>query len=269
MADPYSDLNAAPADIQTRIADAMEARCTDPVQIDMRRRYLSRLALPDDAFAVEFGSGTGHVTRDLIEMAGAARALGIEPSEIMVTRAQDRHGGVGGLTFAVGDAADTGLSNDSADLVVMHTLLCHVTDLAGILDEAGRILRPGGLLAILDGDYDPSSVALSSHDPMQAVIDRMTAENVRNLWLPRRLPGILAERGYVIQSSEVFGYSAATDPTYMLTVLDRGADTLLADGVIGPDLAEAIRAESRRRVDQGSFFGSMNYICLIAAKPRT
>jgi hypothetical protein len=43
MADPYMDLAAAEADVQAAIAAAMEARCEDPLQMEMRRRYMSRL----------------------------------------------------------------------------------------------------------------------------------------------------------------------------------------------------------------------------------
>lgn len=70
MGDPYSDLGNASAEMQKLIGDAMEARCSDPMQISMRRQYLGSLDLPDEARAVEFGSGTGHVTRDLLEVAG-------------------------------------------------------------------------------------------------------------------------------------------------------------------------------------------------------
>ncbi len=74
MSDPYSDLASEEEAIQARIADAMDARCLDPAQISIRQEYLSNVELPEGAYAVEFGSGTGHVTRDLITIAGAARA---------------------------------------------------------------------------------------------------------------------------------------------------------------------------------------------------
>ena len=62
------------------------------------------------------------------------------------------------------------------------------------------------------------------------------------------------------------GYAAAADPTYFLTVVDRGADALVPDCVLGVPAAEALKAEARRRADEGIFFGSMSYVCLIATK---
>ncbi len=126
MSDPYSDLAAQDAALQERIADAMQARCLEPAQVEIRKSYLGDLTLPEGAFAVELGSGTGHVTRELLTLAAAENALGIEPSPIMVERARRTFSGEDRLAFEIGDARATGLKDDSVDLVLAHTPLCHV-----------------------------------------------------------------------------------------------------------------------------------------------
>jgi hypothetical protein len=88
---------------------------------------------------------------------------------------------------------------------------------------------------------------------------------VHDRWVPRRLGRLLAAAGFQIRRTDIFGYSA-TDPAYFLTVVDRGADLLVADGVLGQPAAEALKAEARRRLDDGAFFGSISYVCVIAAK---
>ncbi len=265
MADPYSSLGEAPVEMQRRLAAVVDTRAVDPSQTEIRRRYLANLHLPEGARAVEFGCGTGHVTRDLIEIAGAAEAIGIEPSPVMIARAREQHSDVPGLKFQEGDAARTGMSARSIDLVVMHTLLCHAPAVEALLSEAARILKPGSLLAVFDGDYELSSVALSTHDPLQVLVNRAIAALVHDRWVPRRLGKLLVTAGFQIRSTDIFGY-AATDPAYFLTVVDRGADLLLADGVLGQPAAEALKAEARRRSNEGTFFGSMSYVCAIAAK---
>jgi len=147
----------------------------------------------------------------------------------------------------------------------MHTLLCHAPAVEALLSEAARILKPGGFLAVFDGDYELSSVALSSHDPLQVLVNRAIAGLVHDRWVPRRLGNILTAANFEIRRTDVFGY-AATDPTYFFTVVDRGADLLVADGVLGQCAADALKAEARRRSDEGTFFGSMSYVCAIAAK---
>lgn len=83
MSDPYADLGKAEKGVQIAIADAMDARSIDPAQVAMRHDYLSEITLAPGAFAVEMGSGTGHVTRNLVTLMRADHALGIEPSQIM------------------------------------------------------------------------------------------------------------------------------------------------------------------------------------------
>lgn len=267
MADPYSDLGNADIEMQKLIAEAMEARCLDPAQIAMRRRYLGGLDLPSGAKAVEFGSGTGHVTRDLIDVAGAAEALGIEPSPVMVERAKSLHGNCPGLSFAVGDAANTGLDPASVDLVSMHTLLIHAPAAAAILAEAFRILKPGGILAVLDADYDPTTVAIGPFDPLQPVVARLIEANAHDRWLTRRLVPFLQSAGFEVLKRDVHGYLADGEAAYFLTVVDRGSDTLVGEGVISAETASALKAEARRRVAEGSFFGFMSYLSVIARKP--
>ena len=264
MPDPYANIREVPVEIQRRLANALDTRAADPSQVEIRRRYFANLHLPPGAKAVEFGCGTGHVTRDLIEVAGAAEAIGIEPSPVLITRAREQHSDVPGLKFQEGDAAITGMAARSIDLVVMHTLLCHAPAVEALLSEAARIIKPGGLVAVFDGDYELSSVALSSNDPLQALVNRWIAL-VHDRWVPRRLGKLLAAADFQIRRTDIFGY-AATDPAYFLTVVDRGADLLVADGVLGQPAAEALKAEARRRLDEGTFFGSISYVCVIATK---
>ncbi|MEE8435732.1 MAG: hypothetical protein V3S64_13190 [bacterium] len=53
----------------------------------------------------------------------------------------------------------------------------------------------------------------------------------------------------------------------MISILDRGADALAAQGIIGPELAEAIKAEGRQRDKAGKFFGHIAYASVTARKP--
>ena len=267
MADPYSDLGNAAREMQERIADAMEARCLDPAQVELRERYLGPLSLPDGAFAVEFGSGTGHVTHDLMRLAGAHSALGIEPSEIMVERARSVHKDIANLSFQVGDAADTGLDAASVDLVCMHTLLIHAPEAEAIMAEAFRVLKPGAILAVLDADYDPTTVAIGPFDPLQPLVARMIEANVHDRWLTRRLAPFIANAGFRVESRQSHGYVAEGEAAYFLTVVDRGADTLAQEAVISDSTSEALKAEARRRVAEGAFFGFMSYLSVIASKP--
>ncbi|WP_372573847.1 methyltransferase domain-containing protein [Ruegeria jejuensis] len=267
MSDPYSDLAAQDQSTQTLIADAMDARCLEPAQIAIRRAYMGGLSVPADAFAVEFGSGTGYVTSDLITMAGAARALGIEPSPVMVARAQTRFADDPRLSFDTGDAKRTALPDASVDLVLMHTLLCHVPEPQEAVAEAFRVLKPGGQLVICDGDYDTATAQIADYDPLDQIIRFMINQNVTNLWIMRQITEILTGAGFTLGPRQGHGYVAEGEATYFMTVISRGADRMVETGLLFPETAEALKDEARRRVEADKFFGFMSYVSQIAIKP--
>ena len=267
MADPYSDLAGQEIALQERIAAAMEARCLEPAQLAIRKAYLSPLSLPAGAKALEMGSGTGHVTSDLLTMAGAASAHGIEPSPVMVERANTLFADVPNLSFAIGDAKNTGLEDQSFDLVLLHTLLCHVPGPEDVVREAFRLLKPGGILAICDGDYSTATAQIADFDPLDQLVRFMINQNVTNLWIMRQISSTLVETGFKLGARTGHGYVAEGEATYFLTVIDRGADRMVEEGVLTRETAEAMKNEARERVRTDTFFGFMSYVSQIAHKP--
>lgn len=267
MSDPYSNLADEDRVMQIRIADAMDARCNEPAQIAIRKEYLSGLGLPKNAFAVEFGSGTGHVTNDLLTLAGASRAHGIEPSPVMVERAQFHYSDKTSLSFEIGDAKRTELQAGSVDLVLMHTLLCHVPGPEDVIDEAFRVLKPGGILAVCDGDYDTATAQIASFDPLDQLVRFMINQNVTNLWVIRQIGELLRAAGFEPGRRRGHGYVAEGDAGYFLTVIDRAADKMVETGILFPSTADALKGEARQRVASNRFFGFMSYVSQIARKP--
>ena len=55
--------------------------------------------------------------------------------------------------FVVASAYETGLESDSFDMVYSRFLLMHVARPMDVLTEMRRILKPGGVLAVEDGDF--------------------------------------------------------------------------------------------------------------------
>jgi hypothetical protein len=86
--------------------------------------------------------------------------------------------------------------------------------------------------------------------------------------LVRRLPALVRAAGLQIHRQRSQGYVEAPEPGFMLPGwLDRGADALVAAGRIGPDLAAALKAEARRRVTSGTYFGHIAYMSIVARNP--
>ncbi len=96
--------------------------------------------------------GAGEATMALLLAQGAKRVVAVDNSEKMVEygRGLATRNGVGNLEYRLGDMEKLPLGDDEMDLVLMHQTLHHTLHPPKALEEALRILRPGGRLAILD-----------------------------------------------------------------------------------------------------------------------
>jgi hypothetical protein len=119
---------------------------------------------------------------------------------------------------------------------------------------------------VFDGDYSTTTVALGEHDVLQACVEAMLAGSVYDRWVVRRLPSLVRECGLEVLRFSSHGY-VDVEGTYMLTIVERGVDLLLAARMLGEDEAAALKAEGRRRALRGTFFGFIAYGSLVARKP--
>ena len=267
MPDVYANITSVANSIVEQIADVLELRATDPQQRVMREAYLSGIALPVNARVLDVGCGTGALTRVLAKWPNVSAVVGLDPSPILLDRARQRAVAYSGLTFEEGDARALPFHAASFDLTLFHTTLCHVPEPERALGEAFRALRPGGWLAVFDGDYATTSVAIGDFDPLQACVDAWVGSSVHDRWLLRRLPAMARSIGFEVASVRSHGYVQNTNPEYMMTIVSRGIDALAGSQRIGRDVADSLRAEARRRADAGEFFGHIGYVSVLGRKP--
>jgi len=254
-----------PQDVLDAIANSMNVRATEPAMRSICARYMGQLAAPD-ANVLEVGCGNGAATRLIMQHVRPARLLGIDVSPVFVKMAREAFAREPQLSFALGDAVATRQPSTSFDLVIAHTVYSHLVDPQAALAEAYRILKPGGRLAIFDGDFASLTVALFDRDPLQSAAATTLRHMVHAPHIMRRLPSLIDAAGFTLESLEPHGYIQTTSPDYLLSLLSRGLKAAGRTGEIGQAIVDSFDMEARRRVANGTFFGSLTFLSAVARK---
>jgi ubiquinone/menaquinone biosynthesis C-methylase UbiE len=251
---------------QERLVDVLERRGADAQQQAMRRAFLQEIPFPHHARVLDLGCGTGVSTRALASWPEVASVVGVDPAPSLLEKAR-ASAALPTVSFREGDARSLPFENATFDIVAADSMLSHVPGAERAVEEAFRVLRGTGCLAVFDGDYSTTTVALGDHDPLQVCVDAMMANSVTDRRIMRRLTNLVAGCGFQVLSFRSFGFAEIGSEGYMLTIVDRGADILSSQSLIAKETAAALKEEARRRLQAGRFFGHIAYAGLIARKP--
>jgi SAM-dependent methyltransferase len=112
---------------------------------EFRERWQTVMGSWDDKIVVDIGCGPGNLYAVL---GGSPRLLiGVDVAEGSLKMAQQL-----GYTPILADAQHLPFVSEFADIVTINASLHHCDDMAAVLAESARLVRPGGLLVV---DHDP------------------------------------------------------------------------------------------------------------------
>jgi SAM-dependent methyltransferase len=122
----------------------------NPIEQDRLHAGL-RLALSDirtenvPPRALDLGCGSGNITRHLLELGASVVAADVSPEFL---RKVERQFGRTGMveTFRLNGHDLTGIADASLDLVCAYSVLHHIPDYLGAIDDICRALAPGGIV---------------------------------------------------------------------------------------------------------------------------
>lgn len=266
MPDVFANITSVPDEMLEIIAGVLETRAAIPSQQEMLRNYLSEISFPDNATVLEVGCGTGVVCRVVAEWPNVATVMGVDPSPAFLAKARALSDGVVGIEYEEGDGKSLRFDDASFDVVILHTILTHVPGPEAFLAEAHRVLKPGGSLGLCDGDFSTATLNTGPEDPLEACTEAFLENFLTDKWLVRRMSAMTQAAGFEVSPMRSYGLIETITPGMTMSWVDRGADALAAQGRIGAELADALKAEGRRRAETGTFFGFMAYAALTARK---
>jgi ubiquinone/menaquinone biosynthesis C-methylase UbiE len=163
-------------------------------EIEVEEALSDIVGTADPRDLLDIGTGTGRILEILAPR--VERALGIDQSREMlsVARVNLERAGLENASVRLGDMYQLALPDDSFDAVVIHQVLHYADRPAAAIAEAARVLRPTGILVLVD--FAPHSLEFLRDEHAHRRLgfsDAEVAEWCRATGLdpssPRYLPG--------------------------------------------------------------------------------
>lgn len=265
MTDPFQNLSDQSDDMLQFVGDTLEGRAEDPAMRPIIDAYLDEIDWRSVRLAIEVGSGTGPICRMMAVRAPEARIIGIEPAAALVKRGEALAKDLPNVAYRVGGGEALPFADGEVDLVVMHTLLSHVTAPETLLAEARRVLADGGVLVICDGDFSRGTLGNEIGDPLQAMADYFTSNFVTDRFLTGKLRAMTTAAGFDTRSFRI-SPRIVTDNSQMAAWIKFSGDQMVERGLIGAPLVDALLAEYERRRENGTLLGFQAFVTLVAVK---
>jgi ubiquinone/menaquinone biosynthesis C-methylase UbiE len=181
-----------------------------------KRDLLVALDLRPGHTVLDIGCGPGTDLPDLAaNVHEAGTVIGVDLSPTMVDEAYRRLAAWPNVRVRVGDAHDLPLPDRTIDRARADRVLHQVSDPARVLAEIRRVLRPGGLAALAQPDYDTLAVDPGGVEINRALNRFVCKEIVPHATIGRQLPRLALDAGLDVRavrtSAPVFRDFAVAD----------------------------------------------------------
>ena len=146
---------------------------------------------------LDAGCGPGSITAGLARRVAPGEVVGVDAEPSVLAVARERGAGLSNLRFEEASVYELPHEDASFDAAYAHQLLQHLADPPAALRELARVVRPGGLVAVRDSDYQtmiswPRSGAIEEWRNLYTALAR---ENGADANAGRRIPSWLARAG--------------------------------------------------------------------------
>jgi SAM-dependent methyltransferase len=232
----------------------------------MLHEYLEAIDLAAAQSILALGCGTGVEVREVLRRLDfRGRVTAIDISADLVERGKGlakQEGFAGRIEWLVGDAQELSLPDGFFDLVLAHTLVSHVPEPKRVVQQAARVVRPGGTVVIFDGDY-----ATMTFGTDREMDEKIIAGNIANPRVMRAMPRLLREVGLKLVDSRGWVLTEIGRADFFLASLQSYPVLLPTAGVATLEETQAFVARQLRASEEGTFFAGYNFYAMIAERP--
>lgn len=253
------------------MVERLETRGAHPRFVAMMDDYLDAMAIDEARQVLDLGCGTGIVARAIAKRADfSGRVIGVDLSAYLVEAAirfSKDEGLADSVRFEMGDTQSLGFEDDSFDAIVAHTLMSHVSDPAAVLCEAARLVRPGGVVGVFDGDF--ASLSFESENAEAAAQNdaRLVGSVSSQPRVMRRMPRLARDAGLSIERSFAYVLTEVEQAEFWESSVHSLGALLPKAGVMTQEDADAWVASQIRASEEGVFFGTSNYYGYVLRRP--
>jgi SAM-dependent methyltransferase len=221
----------------------------DDIYAPAGKRGLLKAGLKPGMRVADFGCGVGAMTRNLAKLVGPEGSVtGIDLHEPQLVAAGNlcAEYSLSNVSFWKADACETRLSDNLFDLVYCRFLLIHLPDPVACLREMKRLLKPGGILFVEDGDLRSGGSAPSSAlDHFGGLFERLGPKKGVDYRLGRDLYHLVKRADFEDVDVDIYqpAYSRGSERVFLRWSIEEAGQGLVDAGLLS-------RSELEETLDQ-------------------
>ncbi|MGH8882441.1 MAG: methyltransferase domain-containing protein [Stackebrandtia sp.] len=230
----------------TALLERLDSIDSLPDAIALRERGYELLRPEPGHAVVDVGCGSGRAVHELSRR--GVQAHGVDPSDVMIEAARNRWPG---MDFRLAPAERLPFGDGELDGYRTDKVLHVLESPQAAIDEARRVLRPGGRAVLVGQDWD--LIAIDADDPdLTRRLVRTRAAGMSSPNIARGYSNMLRDNGFTDLTVEVHMMRPTVDAVLgaVLGSLGQAADEAV------PGASDWI-AEQRDRAANGRFFAVM------------